>query len=184
MQAGEVTVLLERWKHGDDAALSQLTPLVYPELRRIAARYLRNERKGHTLQSTGLVHEAYLRLLSGDGAAAQTRNHFFAIASQIFRRILIDHARKRDRYKRGGATEMFVLNESIDIAAERGIDLLRLDDALQALAVMDARQSRIVELKFFGGLEIEEIAEVTGVSPATVKRDWATARAWLLRELV
>ena len=183
MLSDDVTVLLARWREGDSHALEQLTPLVYPELRRIAARYLRNERKGHTLQSTGLVHEAWIRLLSSNGAVPETKNHFFALASQLFRRILVDHARRRDRYKREGSVERVVLNESIDVADQRGIDLLRLDDALDTLAGMDARQSRIVELKFFGGLEIHEIAEVMGISVATVKRDWSTARAWLLREL-
>lgn len=183
MQSADVTTLLARWRDGDAHALEELTPLVYPELRRIAARYLRNERKGHTLQSTGLVHEAWIRLLGSNTAVPETKNHFYAVASQLFRRILVDHARRRDRYKREGSVDRVVLNESIDVAEQRGIDLLRLDDALDTLAVMDARQSRIVELKFFGGLEIHEIADVLSISVATVKRDWGSARAWLLREL-
>jgi RNA polymerase sigma factor (TIGR02999 family) len=183
MQETEVTALLLRWRNGDAGALNELVPLIYEELRHIAARHLRAERNGHTLQTTALVHEAYLRLAARDDLSLQTRADFYAIAAQTFRRILVDHARKRKRYKRGGEAETFVLNEETDVTEDRGLDVLRLEDALRALHQLSPRQSQIVELKFFGGLEVEEIASVIGVSPATVKRDWTAARAWLVREL-
>lgn len=179
----DITALLLRWHAGDRNAFEELTPLVYEELRRVASRMLRHERAGHTLQSTALVHEAYLRLVNQPDVPWETRAHFFAVASQMIRRILVDHARKRRRLKRGGADEPFVLEESFDIPEPKGRDLLRLDDALKGLERLDARQCQVVEMKFFGGMENAEIAEALGISLVTVKRDWATARAWLLREL-
>ena len=183
MTSVDVSALLVRWRNGDPSALEDLTPVVYRELRQIAAAFLWRERKGHTLQSTALVHEAYIRLVDRRTVPWQTKSHFLAVASQLFRRILVDHARKRSRHKRGGGAERVVLNEQLEVSDQRGLDLLRLDDALQSLAALDPRQSRIVELKFFGGLDVEEIAEALRISPATVKRDWTTARAWLLREM-
>jgi RNA polymerase sigma factor (TIGR02999 family) len=182
MAESPITVLLLRWRDGDSSALNELVPMIYPELRHIAARCLRAERPGHTLQTTALVHEAYMRLVDRGQISVQTRNEFYAIA-QTFRRILVDHARKRGRHKRGGDAAKVQLDERIDVPESRGLDLLRLNDALEALSQLSPRQSQIVELKFFGGLEVEEIAEVIGVSPATVKRDWTAARAWLVREL-
>jgi RNA polymerase sigma factor (TIGR02999 family) len=183
MPESPITVLLLRWREGDAGALNELMPMIYSELRHIAARNRRAERTGHTLQTTALVHEAYMRLLEREQISVQTRNEFYAIAAQTFRRILVDYARKRNRHKRGGEAEKVRLDERIDAPHHRGLELLRLDDALTALSQLSPRQSQIVELKFFGGLEIEEVAEVVGVSRATVKRDWTAARAWLLREL-
>ena len=178
----EVTALLRDWSGGDRAALERLMPLVYQELRRLAASYLRVERPDHTLQPTALVHEAYLRLVEQRGVSWQNRAHFFGIAAQMMRRILVDHARRRQAAKRdAGALR---LQTSWD-GGESGRDpeLLALDQALCGLESLDARQARIVELRFFGGLTVEETAEVAGVSPATVKREWRTARAWLAREI-
>jgi len=178
-----VTQLLARWRSGDREALDELAPLVYPELRRIAARRLRNERAGHTLQTTALVHEAYLKLVDQTRVEWQDRAHFFAVASEIIRRILVDHARALHREKRGSGIPALALDEALHITEKKSFELIALDDALNALAELDARQSRIVELRFFGGLTVEETAEVLHVSRATVNRDWVTARAWLLREL-
>lgn len=183
MPESGITTLLLRWSAGDSGALNELVPMIYSELRHIAARHLRAERAGHTLQTTALVHEAYVRLVDRDAVSLQTRNEFYAVAAQTFRRILVDHARKRNRHKRGGDAARVQFNEQIDVAENRGLDLVRLNDALEILSRLSPRQSQIVELKFFGGLEVEEIAEVVGVSPATVKRDWTAARAWLVREL-
>ena len=183
MPSGELTVFLARWSTGDKEALNEIFPRVYGELRRVAAGQLRRERQDHTLQTTELVHESYMRLLGRGDVAVETRAQFFAVAAQIVRRVLVDHARKRLSSKRGAGAATFVLDESLDIAGERGLDVLRLDDALSDLSRMDSRQGSIVEMKFFAGLEIEEIAQVTGLSTATVKRDWASARAWLLREM-
>ena len=179
----EVTQLLLAWSHGDQAALDQLIPLVYEELRRLAKRQMGRERPGHTLQTTALVNEAYLRLIDSSQVHWQSRAHFFAISAQLMRRILVDFARARHNLKRGGQTPRVSLTEALEVAPEREADLVALDDALQTLAALDPRQSRVVELRFFGGLSVEEAAEVLKVSPETVKRDWRLAKVWLLREL-
>jgi RNA polymerase sigma factor (TIGR02999 family) len=178
-----VTQLLQRWSGGDSRALDELTPLVYSEVRKLARSYLRRERPNHTLQPTALVNEAYIRLVDQRRVQWQSRAHFFGIAAQMMRRVLVDHARMRQAEKRGSGENAVVLDEALGVSAGRGLDLVRLDDALEALAVLDARQARIVELRFFGELSIEETAEVVQVSPATVKREWAAARTWLRREL-
>jgi RNA polymerase sigma factor (TIGR02999 family) len=177
-----VTELLLRWKGGDQDALQKLLPLVYDELRRIARYHLQGERSDHTLQSTALVHEAYLRLLDQQPLQVQSRAHFVAVSSRLMREILVDHARKRGAAKRGSGYKL-TIDKALAIAEEPDYDLLALDDALQELARMDPQQAQIVELRFFGGLTIEEISSVLGISPATIKRDWTTARAWLHREL-
>ena len=179
----EVTKLLLRWGQGDRAALDALTPLVYDELHRLASRYLRRERPDHTLQSTALVHEAYLRLIDQRNVRWQNRAQFFGLAAELIRRILVDHARARQAAKRGGALYKLTLDEALDATAPRDLDLVRLDDAMGALARLDPQQCRVVELRFFAGLTIEETAEVLGISVATVKRDWLVAKAWLRREL-
>lgn len=179
----DVTRLLLQWGHGDRAALDALTPLVYDELRRLAGRYLRRERPGHTLESTALVHEAYMRLVDQRNVQWQNRNQFFALASELIRRILVDHARARMAAKRGGAQVQLALDEAIAAPEEKDLDLVALDDALLALSATDQQQSRIVELRYFGGLTIEQTAEVLHISPATVKRDWTVAKAWLKREM-
>ncbi len=179
----DVTRLLQDWSKGDQAALANLMPLVYNELRHLASRYLRRERAGHTLQTTALVHEAYLRLIDQNQVTWQNRAHFFGVAAQMMRRILVDHAREQHAEKRGGGAPRLSLDEAIGLAGERGVNLIALDDALSALAAIDPQQSRIVELRFFGGLTVEETAEVLGVSPATVKREWSMAKAWLYREI-
>ncbi len=180
---GEVTRLLLEWKGGDAAALDRLLPLVYAELRRIAARHLRHERPGHTLQPTALVHEAYLRLVSAPELEWQDRAHFFGVAARLMRQILVDHARARQRAKRGGEVRKVSLDEAPEARVTADVDLLALDEALGRLADLDPQQSRVVELRYFGGLTTEETAEVVGVSPATVKREWTLAKAWLRREL-
>ncbi len=179
----DVTELLVNWSNGDQQALQELTPLVYDELRRLAGRYLRRERPDHTLQSTDLVHEAYLRLIDQRSVRWQNRAHFFAIAAQLIRRILVDHARSRHALKRGAAPLRLTLDEALASSQGHDLDLVALDEALQNLARLDTQQSRIVELRFFGGLSIEETAEALRISPATVKRDWTTAKAWLYRDL-
>ena len=180
----DVTELLAAWQGGSEDAFDRLVPLVYQELRAIAGRHLSHEPSGHTLQSTALVHEAYLRLIGQRSVHWQNRAHFLAIAAQMMRRILVDHARRQHRLKRGGAATMLTLDESIAASAPQpAIDLLALDAALTALAEIDARGARVVELKFFSGLTIEETAEVLAISPGTVKRDWQTAKAWLYRHL-
>jgi RNA polymerase sigma factor (TIGR02999 family) len=158
-------------------------PLVYGELRRIAQRYLRNERPSHTLQSTALVNEAYVRMVAQDFPQWQNRAHFFAVAAQLMRHILVDYARNQRAAKRGGGVCKLALDESEEAPLPRDVDLVALDDALKALAIMDEQQSRVVELRFFGGLSIDDTAEALGISSSTVKRDWVTARAWLYREL-
>jgi len=178
-----VTQLLLQWNNGDPAALDALIPLVYGELRRLARYYLQQEKQGHTLSSTALVHEAYLRLVNQREVTWQNRAHFFGVASQMMRRILVDHARKRASVKRGGESLTLALDEAVAAPQRKELDLMALDDALVGLAKLDERQSRLVELRFFGGLSIEETSEVLGVSTPTVKRDWASARAWLFREL-
>lgn len=180
----EVTQMLIAWSNGDREALDRLTPVVYAELRRQAARYLRRERAGHAIQTTSLIHEAFLRLVDQKNVRWQNRAHFFAIAAQLMRRILIDHARRRHRAKRGGSGVALPLEEALAVAAEKSnVDLLALDEALMRLAAVDLRQSQIVELRFFSGLSIEETAAALGVSPATVKNDWNMAKAWLRREM-
>lgn len=178
-----VTDLLYRWRQGDSQALDRLIPLVYQELRSLADHYLRRERPDHTLQSTALVHEAYLRLAGGTPPALHDRPHFFGIAARLMREILVEHARAEHAAKRGGGACTLALDDALDVARPAEVDLLLLDDALNALARLDPRQSRIVELRFFTGLSIDETAEALGISPATVSREWTTARAFLLREL-
>jgi RNA polymerase sigma factor (TIGR02999 family) len=178
-----VSELLRAWSDGDRAALDQLIPVVYDELRRQAARYLRRELPGHTLQTTALVNEAYLRLVDQNDVRWQNRAHFFGIAAQLMRRILVDHARAKHRAKRGGADLRVTLNEATAVTKSREIDLVALDEALNRLAKIDPQQSKVVELRFFSGLNVEETAEVLGISPATVKRDWSVAKAWLHREI-
>jgi len=179
----ELTHLLLSCSQGEREALNKLIPVIYEELRRLAHSYIRGERKGHTLQTTALVNEAYLRLLDCSRVNWQNRAHFLAVSAQLMRRILIDYARSRGYQKRGGAMEKISLKESQIVSKGRDPDLLELDNALQALAVVDARKSQVVELRFFGGLTVEEAAEVLGVSPDTVLRDWALAKTWLAREL-
>ncbi|HEY7097771.1 MAG TPA: sigma-70 family RNA polymerase sigma factor [Terriglobales bacterium] len=186
MQRGpssQVTELLVRWRGGEKAALDSLIPLVYSELRRIAQHYLNNERPDHTLQSTALVHEAYVRLTQQQVPQWQNRAHFFAVAAQLMRQILVDYARNHRASKRGGDAYKLALDEAEEQPQAVDVDIVALDDALNSLAAMDMQQCRVVELKFFGGLSIEDTAEVLGISPSTVKRDWVTARAWLYREL-
>jgi RNA polymerase sigma factor (TIGR02999 family) len=178
-----VTSLLQGWRGGDVAALDQLVPIIYQELHRQAQRYLRRESPGHTLQTTALVHEAYLRLVDQREARWQNRAQFFGVAAQLMRRILVDHARRHQAAKRGGSAIQVPFEEGAVAAAESEVDLVALDDALTRLAALDPQQARVVELRYFTGLGIEETAEALGVSPATVKREWAMARAWLKREL-
>jgi len=175
--------LLVRWRAGDAAALESLIPLVYGELRSLAHHYLRQERPNHTLQSAALVHEAYVRLAGQQPPALQNRSHFFGIAARLMRQVLVDHARAARASKRGGSAETITLEEAGDLPQAAGVDVLRLDDSLRELARLDERQSRIVELRFFTGLSIDETADVMGISPATVSREWTSARAWLHREL-
>jgi RNA polymerase sigma factor (TIGR02999 family) len=180
-----VTQLLVDWSNGDQEALNRLFPLVYAELRRQAGRYLRRERVGHTLQTTALIHEAYVRLVDQRSVRWENRTHFFAVAAQLMRRILVDHARGRRRAKRGGALARVPLDEALVVAAgQLNVDVLALDEALTKLMAIDLRQSQVVELRFFSGLSIEETAAVLNVSPATVKNDWNIAKAWLRREMV
>jgi RNA polymerase sigma factor (TIGR02999 family) len=171
------------WGQGDQGAREALIPLVYDELRRLARRYLRRERPDHTLQSAALVNEAYLRLIRQDQPQWQNRAHFFGVAAQLMRHILVDHARNRAAAKRGAGAPRLTLDPDVALPQTRDVDLVALDDALNQLAALDPQQSRLVELRFFGGLSIEETSVVLGVSPATVKREWATARAWLQREM-
>jgi len=178
----DVTEILQDW-NGSNDALARLMPFVYDELRRLAASYLRRERSDHTLQPTALVHEAYMRLVDQSRVQWQNRAHFYSIAAQMMRRILIDHARAHASDKRGGHERRLSLDEAAILPQERAADLIALDDALKQLAATDERKSRVVELRFFGGLSVKETAEVLGVHPATVERDWTVAKAWLYREL-
>ncbi len=178
-----VTELLVRWRDGDREALEALMPLVYDELRRLAHHYLRQERSDHTLQSTALVHEAYLRLAGQNPPQWQNRAHFFGIAAHVMRQILVEYARGRGAAKRGGNACRLTLDEAVALPQQLDVDVVELDRALTGLAELDAQQSRIVELRFFAGLTIEDTSEVLGISPATVKRDWVTARAWLYRAM-
>jgi len=178
-----VTRLLRAWGQGEDAALEELLPLVYQELRRLARRYMFGERPGHTLQTTALVNEAYLRLVNSRQVNWQNRAHFFAISAQLMRRILVDYARARGSQKRGGGVPKVTLDEELMAPQEKGHDLVALDDALKRLALVDERKGRVVELRFFGGLDVKETAEVLKVSKETVMRDWKLAKVWLLRDL-
>jgi len=179
----EITRLLVAWGDGDQSALEELTPLVYEELHRLAHHYMGHERPNHTLQTTALVNEAYVRLIDWKNVRWQNRAHFFAVSAQLMRRILVDFARSRGYRKRGGGMRATTLDEAALVSDEKGTDLVALDEALLALAELDARQARVVELRFFGGLTNEEVAEVLKVSEGTVRRDWSLARAWLHREL-
>jgi RNA polymerase sigma factor (TIGR02999 family) len=185
----QVTELLRAWSAGDRAALDQLTPLVYGELRRLARRHMRQERPGHTLQTTALLNEAYLRLVDAAGVNWQDRTHFFAVSAQMMRRILVDAARARVTAKRGGGAQRVNhstavnLDEIPDLDSKKSADLIALDDALNVLAQMNPRHARVIELRFFGGLSVEETASVTRISPQSVMRDWKIAKAWLSREL-
>ncbi len=182
-RSGEVTALLAQWRGGDAEAVDRLLPLVYDELRRLSARYLRREREGHTLQPTALVHEAYLRLVGKDHPQWRGRVHFFAVAAQQMRRILVDHACAHGAVKRGGDATVVTLDEGLVYDRDRAGDLVALDEALQALAEIDERKARIIELRYFAGLTLKEAAEVLGVSTATVNNESRFARAWLHRRL-
>ena len=179
----ELTVLLKDWKRGDKSALERLTPLIYDELRRIAHRYAQRERNGHTLQTTALVNEAYLRLAGAEKPDWQDRAHFFAVTAQVMRHILIDHARRRRYVKHGGAAQQVSLDEAYLMADERAAELVMLDEALKDLARLDPRKTEVVELRYFGGLSLAETAEALGISLMTVRRDWRAARAWLFRRI-
>ena len=178
----DVTAILRAWSEGDRRALDRLTPIIYDELRRLARRYMRQERPDHSLQTTALVNEAYMRLVDYTRMQWQDRAHFFAVSAQLMRRILVDHAR-RHNLKRGGAVPHVSLDDAASVAGEAPTDLVALDDALNALAQLDPRKARVVEMRFFGGLSVEETAVVLSVSPITVMRDWNSAKAWLYREL-
>ena len=179
----EITRLLVAWGDGDESALAELTPLVHEELHRLAHHYMSGERAGHTLQTTALVNEAYVRLIDWKDVRWQNRAHFFGVSAQLMRRILVDFARSRGYHKRGGGARAIALDEAAVMAEDKGAEIVALDEALTALAELDPRHSRVVELRFFGGLSIEETAEVLKVSPGTVRRDWSLARAWLYSEL-
>ena len=179
----EITNLLDDWKQGDPYALEKLTPLVYDELRRIARRYARSERNGHTLQTTALINEAYVRLAGNESPDWQNRQHFFAVTAQVMRHILIDHARRRRALKHGGDGRKVSLSEAEAMTSERAAELIALDEALEELAAFDSRKSQVVQLRYFGGLSLEETAEALGVSLMTVRRDWRAAKAWLFRAL-
>ena len=178
----DLTQLLIDWSHGDQAALDKLIPVVDQELRRLAHRYMNRERPGHTLQTTALVNEAFVRLVNRN-VQWQSRTHFFGIAAQLMRTILVDHARSHACAKRGGGAAKLELDEAMVVSSQKAAEVVALDDALKQLALIDPQQSRIVELRFFGGLTIEEVAEVMRLSPATIKREWSTAKAWLYHEL-
>jgi RNA polymerase sigma factor (TIGR02999 family) len=183
MPSEQVTQLLLELRGGNRAAVDELTPLVYQELRRIAGGQLRSERPGHTLQATALVHEAYMKLVGQREVAWQNRAHFFGIAAQVMRRILLDYAKERVRDKRGGAMRQTLLDEALLVSEDRASSLVVIDEALTRLELLDPRQAKVVELRFFGGLTVEETAEAMGISAPTVKREWAMAKAWLYREL-
>ena len=179
----QITTLLREWRSGNQAALDELTALVYSELRQLAHAYMMRERAGHSLQTTALVHEAYLRLIDAGSVEWKDRAHFFGISARLMRQILVEFGRSRGARKRGGDTRQVALDDSVVASIGRDADLVALDDALTALAAIDAREARVVELRFFGGLSVEESAEVLGVSRNTVLRDWNHAKAWLLQEL-
>jgi RNA polymerase sigma-70 factor (ECF subfamily) len=179
----DVTRLLTDWRHGDAAALELLMPLVYDELRRLAHRYMKRERAEHTLQTTALVNEAYLRLCGGRAVAWRDRAHFFGVAARVMRHLLVDHARGRRNARRGGGARHVTLDEAAVVSPARAAEVLALDEAMTRLAALDPRKSRLVELRYFGGLDVDETAEVLGVSAITVKREWLKAKAWLYLEL-
>jgi RNA polymerase sigma factor (TIGR02999 family) len=178
-----VSQLLHDWRNGDQTALERLMPLVYEELRRIAGHYMRNERQGHTLQTSALVNEAYMRLVDHENIEWANRAHFFSVAAQAMRRVLVDYARSRNYQKRGGEARKVALDEAAMVTEEDAAEMIALDDALDTLAKIDERKCRVVELRYFGGLSVEETAEALGVSIQTVGRDWSSAKAWLLREM-
>jgi RNA polymerase sigma-70 factor (ECF subfamily) len=180
--AQDISTLLRAWSDGDQSALERLTPVVYDELHRLARRYMKGERSGHSLQTTALVNEAYMRLVDYERMQWQNRAHFFAVSAQLMRRILVEHAR-RHNLKRGGGVQHIALDEAALVCGDQDTDLVALDDAMNGLARIDPRKVQVVEMRFFGGLSVEETAEVLKVSPVTVKRDWRAARAWLYREL-
>ena len=182
-QSGQITQLLERWNRGDQAALDELTPLVYNELRNVADAYLRRERPDHTLQATALVNEAYLRLIGQQHSRWKGRKHFYGIAARLMRQVLVEHARKHKAEKRGGRRVTVTLEHYNEVSSTPDVDVLAVHVALERLASFDPQQARIVELRFFGGLSIDEAAEILGVGHATVEREWAMARAWLRNEL-
>ena len=182
-QPGHITQLLERWSGGDSSALDELTPLVYAELRQVAAAYLRRERPGHTLQATALVNEAYVRLVGQRRGRWQGRKHFYGIAARLMRQVLVEHARRHGAEKRGGGRSAVTLGHAEEVAGAPEVDVLAVHEALERLAAFDPQQARIVELRFFGGLSIGEAAEALGVGHATVEREWGLARAWLRKEL-
>jgi RNA polymerase sigma factor (TIGR02999 family) len=177
-----VSTLLRAWSEGDQSALDKLTPIVYDELRRLARYYMSRERTGHSLQATALVNEAYMRLVDYKRMRWENRAHFFAVSAQLMRRILVDHARRRN-LKRGAGIQHVALEDSAVIGGAQSENLVELDEAMKALARIDSRKAQVIELRFFGGLSVEETAEVLKVSPVTVMRDWSTARAWLYREM-
>ncbi len=179
----DITLLLQEWRNGDRKALDALVPLVYEELRRVARLQLRNERRDHTLQSAALVHEVYLRLTGASPPQWEGRTHFFAIAAGLMRQILVDYARRRRAAKRGGGAHRLSLESAEVSFPQEDVEVVALDEALEALARIDSRQSKVVELRFFAGLSLDEISEVLGIAPATVQRDWTAARAWLHREI-
>lgn len=179
----EVTTLLIAWSRGDDSILEKLVPLIHHELHRLARHYMRRERNGHTLQTTALVNEAYLRLVDGRRVNFQNRTHFFAVSSQVMRRVPVDYASARRNKKRGGDQQRIPLDESIAGSSSQLFDLLQLDEAMNRLAAFSPRQAQVVELQYFGGLQESEIAEFLRIAPRTVRQDWSTARAWLYREL-
>lgn len=181
--SSQVTDLLTRWRSGERAALDSLMPLVYDELRKLASHYLRRERPGHTLQCTELVHEAFMRLVGQDPPQWQSRAHFYGVAARLMRQILVDHARKHGAAKRGGDAIKISLDKEVADKDSSGLDILALDSCLNRLAQLNPQHSQIVELRFFSGLSIEDTSEILGISPASVKRNWVTARAWLFREM-
>jgi|SRR5579859_488449 len=180
---GQITELLLCWSQGDDRALDRLTPLVYQDLRRLASYFLRGERPGHTLQPTALVHEAYLKLAKPKKLQWQNRTHFYAVAAHVMRQILVDYARRHQRHKRGGGASLLPLDEGLVFAPERSAELLALDDSLGRLAAIEPRKALVVELRFFGGLDNQQIAEILNISANTVMRDWNFAKTWLRREI-
>jgi RNA polymerase sigma factor (TIGR02999 family) len=182
-ESAGITQLLLAWNGGDEGALHRLMPVVHEELRRLAHHYMRSERSGHPLQTTALVNEAYLRLIDSSHVQWQNRAHFFAISAQLMRRVLVDVARTRNKRKRGGDIVQVPLDEALVVSGEPALDVVALDDALNALAAFDERKSKVVEMRYFGGLSVDETAEALGVSAVTVMRDWSVAKVWLLREL-
>jgi RNA polymerase sigma factor (TIGR02999 family) len=183
VDAGPITGLLRAWRDGDEAALDQLVPLVEGELRRLASAYMRRERHGHTLQTTALINEAFIRLVDAKDIRWNDRSHFFGISARLMRRVLVDHARARGSQKRGGGAQRVTFTETLAEASDPSLNVLALDRALDALAEVDERQARVVELRFFGGLSVEETADVLHMSTDTIKRDWRIAKQWLQREL-